>query len=187
MAKKVLIVYGSRHGATESTSEEIAKVLRGESLEVKVVNAKKEKISDISGYNLIIIGSGIQMGKWTSEPDDFLSQFRKDLANKRVAIFVSSAAQASLEYEKKTSEIENNRKQNLEEKANRYGLQPVSLVTFGGFWDYNHMNFLLRKMLSGFIPRIEAAGFKEIQPGLYDTRDWNVIRAWAKEMAAGIV
>jgi hypothetical protein len=38
-------------------------------------------------------------------------------------------------------------------------------------------------MLSSFIPRIEAASFKEIKPGLYDTRDWGVIRNWAKGLA----
>ena len=31
--------------------------------------------------------------------------------------------------------------------------------------------------------KIEAAGYKEIKPGLYDTRDWDAIRAWAAEMA----
>jgi menaquinone-dependent protoporphyrinogen oxidase len=184
MAKKVLIVYGTRYGATESTSEEIAGVLQGEGLEVRVVNAKKEKVKDISPYDLIITGSGMQMGKWTGGPENFLNQFRKELANKKVAIFVSSAAQALLEYEKKTGEIEQNRKQYLEEKAAKYNLQPVSMVIFGGVWDFNKMNFLFRKTLAGFKPRIEAAGFKEIKPGLYDTRDWNVIRSWAKELAA---
>jgi hypothetical protein len=48
------------------------------------------------------------------------------------------------------------------------------------------MNFLFRRTLSSFKPRIEAAGFKEIKPGLYDTRDWEAIRNWAKELAAGI-
>ncbi len=184
MAKKVLIVYGTRYGATESTSAEIAKVLQGEGLEVKVVNAKKEKVKDISPYDLIIVGSGMQMGKWTVEPEQFLNQFQKQLANKKVAIFVSSAAQALLEHEKKTEEIENNRKQNLEEKTAKYSLQPISMVTFGGVWDFNKMNFIFRKTLASFKPKIEAAGFKEIQPGLYDTRDWDAIRTWAKELAA---
>jgi hypothetical protein len=30
---------------------------------------------------------------------------------------------------------------------------------------------------------LEAAGFKETRPGVYDTRDWNAIRNWAKELA----
>jgi len=186
MSKKALIVYGTRYGATESTSEEIAKVLKGEGLEVKVVNAKKEKVRDISPYDLIIVGSGMQMGKWTGEPENFLNQFQKELANKKVAIFVSSAAQALIEYEKKTEEIEKNRKQYLEEKATKYNLQSISMVTLGGVWDFNKMNFLLKKTLSSFKPRIEAAGFKEIKPGLYDTRDWNAIRTWAKELATKV-
>jgi menaquinone-dependent protoporphyrinogen oxidase len=184
MAKKALIVYGTRYGATESTSEEIAKVLKGEGLEVKVVNAKKEKVKDISPYDLIIIGSGMQMGKWTGEPERFLNQFQKELANKKVAIFVSSAAQALIEYEKKTEEIENNRKKYLEEKAAKYNLQPISMVILGGVWDFNKMNLLFRKTLAGFKPKIEEAGFKEIKPGLYDTRDWDTIRKWAKGLIA---
>ncbi len=186
MSKKVLIVYGTRYGATESTSEEIAKVLQGEGLEVRVVNAKKEKVKDISGQDLIIVASGMQMGKWTGEPETFLNQFQKELANKKVAIFVSSAAQALIEYEKRTVEIEQNRKQYLEQKAAKYNLSPISMVIFGGVWDYNKMGFVFRKTLAGFKPRIEAAGFKEIKPGLYDTRDWDIIRAWAKDIATKV-
>ena len=184
MDKKALIVYGTRYGATQSTSEEIARVLREEGLEIRVVNAKKEKVKDISTYDLVIVGSGMQMGKWTGEPENFLKQFQKELENRKVAIFVSSAAQALIEYEKKTEEIENNRKQYLEQKAAKYNLHPVSMVILGGVWDFNKMNVLLRKTLASFKPRIEAAGFKEIKPGLYDTRDWNAIRTWAKELAS---
>ena len=69
---KALIVYGTRYGATAGTSEEIAKVLREEGLEVKVVNAKKERVKDISPYDLVVVGSGMQMFKWTGEAEDFL-------------------------------------------------------------------------------------------------------------------
>ena len=42
MPRKVLIAYETRYGATEGTSEEIAKALRGEGLDVIVVNASFE-------------------------------------------------------------------------------------------------------------------------------------------------
>jgi menaquinone-dependent protoporphyrinogen IX oxidase len=45
---KTLLVYGTRYGATMSTSEEIAKVLQAEGFEVKVANTKEEKIKDIA-------------------------------------------------------------------------------------------------------------------------------------------
>ena len=185
MAKKVLIIYGTRYGATAGTSEEIANVFQQAGLEVQVVNAKKEKIKDVAPYDLIVVGNGMQMGKWTGEPENFLNQFQKEISKKKVALFVSSAAQSLIEYEKKTAEIENNRRY-LQEKVAKYNLQPISQVIFGGVWDFNKMNFLLRKTLASFKPRIEAAGYKEIQPGFYDTRDWNVIRNWAKDLAAKI-
>jgi menaquinone-dependent protoporphyrinogen oxidase len=184
MIKKVLIVYGTRYGATESTSEEIAKVLQGEGLEVRVVNAKKEKVKDISPYDLIIIGSGMQMGKWTGEPENFLNLFQKELANKKLAVFVSSAALALAVSEKKTEDIEKMRREYLVDKVAKYNLQPISMVIFGGVWDFNKMNFLFRRTLASFKPKIEAAGFKEIKSGLYDTRDWNFIRTWAKELVS---
>jgi hypothetical protein len=99
---------------------------------------------------------------------------------------VSSAAQALIEYEKKTEEIEKARKQYLEDKAAKYNLHPISMVIFGGVWDFNKMFFLFRKTLAGFKPKIEAAGFKEIKPGLYDTRNWETIRTRAKEIATKI-
>lgn len=183
MPKQALIVYGTRYGATEGTSEEIAKVLRGEGLVVKVVNAKKEKVKDISGYDLVIVGSGMQMARWTGAAENFLRKFQKELSSKKVAIFVSSGAQALIEYEKKTEEIEKARRQYLEDKAAKYNLQPVSMVILGGVWDFNKMFFLFRKTLASFKPKIEEAGFKETKPGLYDTRDWEAIRTWAKELA----
>jgi menaquinone-dependent protoporphyrinogen oxidase len=186
MSKKILIVYGTRYGATEGTSEEIAKVLRSEGLDVGVVNARKEKVKDISEYDLVIVGSGIQMGKWTGAAEKFLRKFQKELSSKKVAIFVSSGAQALIEYEKKTEEIEKARKQYLEDKAVKYNLHPISMVIFGGVWDFNQLFFLFRKALASFKPRIEEAGFKEIKPGLYDTRDWDGIKTWAKEIATKV-
>ena len=186
MSKNCLIVYGTRYGATESTSEEIAKVLQSEGLDVRVVNAKKEKVEDISGYDLIIVGSGMQMAKWTGAAENFLKKFQKELSTNKIAIFVSSAAQALHEHEKNTEEIEKSRKEYLEDKAALYNLHPISMVIFGGVWNYNKMFFLFRKTLASFKPKIEEAGFQEIEPGLYDTRDWDTIRTWAKEIATKV-
>ena len=186
MSKKVLIVYGTRYGATESASEEIAKVLSESGLDTTVINAGKEKVKDISVYDMVIIGSGMQMAKWTGGAENFLKKYKKELSQKKTAIFVSSAAKAMFEYDKNNEELEKIKKQYLEDKAAQYGLNPVSMVIFGGVWDFNKMSFIFRKTMSPFKLKIEEAGFKEIEPGLYDTRDWDVIRNWAKEMAAKV-
>ena len=94
---KALLIYGTRYGATANTSEEIAKVLREEGLDVKVINAKKEKIKDISEFELIVVGSGMQMFRWTGEAEDFLKKFQKELPQKKLAVFVSSAVKSTYE------------------------------------------------------------------------------------------
>ena len=85
---KALIVYGTRYGAPASTSEEIAKTLRQEGIEVQVVDAKKEKVKDMTEYDLVIVGSGIQINRWTSESEAFLKKYQKELAKKKLALFV---------------------------------------------------------------------------------------------------
>jgi menaquinone-dependent protoporphyrinogen oxidase len=199
MSKKALIVYGTRFGATASTSEEIAKVLRNEGLDVRVVDSKKEKVKDISGYDLIIVGSGMMIDRWTKGPEKFLEKFRKELADKKLALFVSSGSQIMIEHEKKVEEfhfggktnillgdeaIARARKKYLEEKAEKYDLHPAALGLFGGVWDYHHMPWWSGKAAELAKPKLEAAGVKEAKPGVYDTRDWDAIRIWAKQLAA---
>jgi menaquinone-dependent protoporphyrinogen oxidase len=183
---KALIVYGTRYGATASTSEEIAEVLRKDGFDVRVVNAKGEKVRDISEYELVIVGSGMQIDRWTGEAEDFLKKFQKELAKKKVALFVSSGAQALIEHEGKPEKIGRGKKKYLEEKAAKYNLQPVALGLFGGVYDFNRWPWWAGKAKPMAKQQLDAAGFKETKPGIYDTRDWNTIRSWAKELAASL-
>jgi menaquinone-dependent protoporphyrinogen oxidase len=181
---KGLIVYGTRYGAAASTSQDIAETLRQEGLDVKVVNLKEEKVKDITDCELVIVGSGIQMGKWTKEPEKFLKKFQKELTKKKVALFVCcGSAQPLTEEERKPEHIEKARRKYLEEKAAKYNLQPVALGFFGGVYNFNKVPWLFRKFMAPVKPQLEAAGFKETEPGVYDTRDLNAIRSWAKEVA----
>jgi menaquinone-dependent protoporphyrinogen oxidase len=179
---KTLIVYGTRYGATTGTSEEIANVLKAEGFDVKVVNAKEEKIKDISPFDLIIVGSGMQFGRWTGEAEDFLKRFQKELAQKKVALFISTMKTVT-EREGKTEELEKTRKMELEDKVTKYNLQPTSLGFFGGVLDFNKMNIITRKTLGFLRPQLEKDGFKESPPGVYELRDWEEIRGWTKELA----
>ena len=76
------------------------------------------------------------------------------------------------------------RKIYLEEKAAKYDLQPIALGLFGGIWDYNHAPWWAGKAMVISKPKMAEAGLKETRPGVYDTRDWNAIRNWAKGLVA---
>ncbi len=182
--KKALIVYGTRYGATEMTAEEIGGVFRQKGLDVEVVNLKDDEVKDISEYGLVLVGSGIKIKKWTKEPEQFLKRFQKELTEKKTALFICCGAKYPLDEKTDVeTEIEYARKTYLEEKAAKYNLQPIALGLFGGVYNFNKMGWLFRKTLSAVKPQLEAAGIPETEPGLYDTRDVNAIRNWAKEVA----
>ncbi len=181
---KALIVYGTRYGTTADTSKIIADVLCQEGFEVRVVNANRDKVESIREFELVIVGSGIRMGRWTKEPEKFLEKFQKELPKKKVALFVCCGGANPLkDGEEKTKEMEDSKRKYLEDKAVQFNLNPIGLGFFGGIYDFNKMSWFLRKTMSGLKPKLEEAGFKETKNGVYDTRDLNAIRNWAKEVA----
>jgi menaquinone-dependent protoporphyrinogen oxidase len=176
---KALIVFGTRYGAAANTSEEIAKTLQQEGIETEVVNAKEQKIKDITTYDLIVVGSGIQIDRWTGEPEDFLKKFQKQLAAKKLAIFVCCGSATDKE---KPGAAERARQKYLEEKAAKYKLNPVMMGLFGGVYNFNKVPWYMKKGMEAFRPQVEAS-YKEIEPGVYDTRDLNVIHTWSQQLA----
>lgn len=182
-AMKTLIVYGTRYGATAGTSDEIGKVLQEEGFDVRVANAKKEKIKDISEYDLVVVGSGMQMFRWTSEPEKFIKKFQKELRQKKIAIFISSGAQAILRHDGDQQSMDDAWRKYLVEKAEKYELEPVMMAIFGGVWDYNKMGFVFKKTMEPFKMKLREANISETETDVFDTRDWDEIRNWARELA----
>ncbi len=182
--KKALIVYGTRYGTTANTSDVIADTLKQVGYEVKIVDAKKEKVQTISEFDLILVGSGIQMGKWTGEPEDFIKKYQKELATKKLALFVSCGGANPLsEGEQKNKELNNAKTKYLEEKAQELKVNPIALGFFGGCYDFNKMSWFFKKTLSSIKPKLESAGYKESKAGLYDLRDLDAICDWTREVA----
>jgi len=178
---RALIVYGTRTGTAAVTAQDIAKQLQNQGVETKVVDAKKEKIGSVGEYDLIIVGSGIQMNSWTGEPESFLRKFQKELAGKKVALYVNCGSAAEAMNEGKPEVAANARRRYLEEKAAKYNLAPVALGFFGAIYNFNTMSWMMRKGMENERPKL-AAAYKETAPGVYDTRDLEGIRNWTREL-----
>ena len=71
----------------------------------------------------------------------------------------------------------------LDDKVAKYGLHPLATGFFGGVINFNKMNPLTRRTFGFIRPQLEKDGFKESEPGIYELRDWEEIRKWAKELA----
>jgi menaquinone-dependent protoporphyrinogen IX oxidase len=182
---KALIVYGTRTGTAAITAQDIAQQLQNQGVETKVVDAKKEKNESIAEYDLIIVGSGIAVGNWTGEPESFLKKFQKELAGKKVALFVNCGSAAEAMNVGKPEVATNARRKYLEEKAAKYNLTPVALGFFGAIYNFNTMSLIMRKGMESLRPEL-AAAYKETEPGVYDTRDLDGIRNWARELLTKI-
>ncbi len=182
---KALIVYGTRTGTAAITAQEIAQTLQKQGIDTKVVDAKKEKIKTITEYDLIIVGSGIQIGRWTGEPEDFLKKHQKELATKKVALFVNCGCAAEKLNPDKPEIAENGKTKYLIEKAAKYHLTPISLGFFGAIYNFNTMSWIMKKGLENERPKL-AAAYKETQPGVFDTRDIEAMQKWAEELATKI-
>ena len=48
------------------------------------MNAKEDKVRDILEYRLVVVGSGMALGNWVNEAEDFLEKFQEDFENKKL-------------------------------------------------------------------------------------------------------
>lgn len=173
MNVKILVCYGSRHGSTAEISERIAETLRNRGAQVDLINLKKEKVKDIKDYDLIVIGSGIQMGKWTKEALNYIKKNREILSHKKVAIFVSCMSASQPDQCNKA------RREYLENITQDYPeINPISMGLFGGLIDTTRGNFMTKSIMQALAKSfVENEG---VPPERIDLRDWEQIHIWAE-------
>lgn len=175
---KALIVYGSRYGTAAEIAQEIARVIEEEGFEVDLKEDKNVKKLDPSLYDLIVVGSGIKMGKWTKNSIKFLKDNRKVLKDKKVALFVSCSA--ANEEKSRDMGWEDYLKKVSEENLDG---EPVDMGLFGSKYDPDAKHGMMYKMTIKFWKKdLEDKGYDTSKP--QDFRDWTEIRTWARGLAA---
>jgi len=174
---KALIVYGTRYGTAAEIAEEIARVIWDEGIEVDLIDAKFVKDCDVTPYDLVVVGSGIKMGKWTKESLKFLNNNQSALIKKKVALYVSCGA-ANNEKTKPEGQ-----EKYLDDVALKYlSGKPVAMGLFGSVYDPNAKHGLLYKFTMRFIKKeLEKQGIDTSKR--HDYRNWDEIRAWARGLA----
>jgi menaquinone-dependent protoporphyrinogen oxidase len=174
---KALIVYGTRYGTATEIAEEIGVVMENEGIEVDVDDARGLKNFDLSPYQLVVVGSGIKMGKWTNKALKFLKENREELAGKKVAIFVTCGAANE---EKNRAE---GQEKYLDQVAEKHlSNEPVATGLFGSKFDPNAKHGLMYGFTMKAIKKdLEKQGIDTSKP--IDYRDWDQIRDWARSLA----
>ena len=167
---RALIAYGTRYGSTTGISEKIKDVFESHEIEVDLVNLGKEKIRNLD-YDLIVIGSGIQVGNWTKESLKFLEKNAAMIKQKKHALFVTSGLARDKSKQDEYTE------QYLSQVAEKYGLDPVSVGLFVGSFDMSKYNFPVKLLMKVMTKDFEEEGYDLRKP--VDLREWNLIEDWA--------
>jgi menaquinone-dependent protoporphyrinogen oxidase len=131
--------------------------------------------SDVTEYDLVIVGSGILAGKWTKNTLGFLKDNEVALAEKNVAFFVSCGD--AFDPEKREKAHENY----LVKVANQIpSIKPLKMGLFGGVYNPEKYVFGLKHMMKYKSRYLKTVGADLNQK--YDMRDWDQIQNWTQEL-----
>ena len=165
MSKKILIAYASKCGSTAEVASAIGRTLAQAGVRVDMLPANK--VTDLSSYQAVFVGSAIRMAKWLREAVDFVSENRATLQHIPTAYFTVCATMIEdtpVKRAKAAGFIE----------PMRTILTPAAEGYFAGKVDPNTLSFIENISLKA----------KEVPQG--DFRDWNKITNWAQSIYAQI-
>lgn len=124
---KILIVYATKHGFTESCVTRLVEKLNGN---VAIFNLNEDKGVVISDYDNVIIGGPIYMGQILKQVKQFCINNVEMLNKKKIGLFVCGMSDS----EKLTLELNQYFPETLINTATTTG-------TFGGAFTFKNMNF----------------------------------------------
>ena len=166
MSNRVLVTYATRTRSTAEVAKAISEVLttRGFAVDVKPV---KEKPS-LDGYHGVILGSAIRMGAWLPEMIKFIRDNQAKLNEVPTAIFTVHMLNTG-------NDSANHDAQRAYTLPVHKMLHPVDEAFFAGNLDISKLS-LPDRVLTKIM-----ANDQDLKVG--DLRDWNKIRAWAREVS----
>lgn len=174
---KVLVVYGTRHGATKGIAERIAETLRGEGLDVTLTSVQDAR--DVGLFDAYVIGSAAYMGHWIKEAAGFVRDHMELFARRPVWLF-SSGPVGTDTVDKQGRDIL------VASEPSEFGefdpaIHPRGEKVFFGAYDPDAPAMNFAESIGQRFFRLMPAAREALPAG--DFRDWPAIEAWAREIA----
>ena len=164
---RVLVAYGTKHGATAEIAQVIADTLRVAGLEVDVQRARRVRFRSLEPYRAVVLGSAVYRGRWRR---DAVRLLRRSQLKARDVWLLSSGPVG--EDKGDPEQLEKwTKPPRVREIAESIGVREH--VVFGGMVAED----------AGFIRKKMA---RNIPPELRDRREWHQIEAWAQSIATAL-
>ncbi|MGW1010336.1 flavodoxin domain-containing protein [Streptomyces termitum] len=93
--KRVLVAYGSKHGATAGIADEIGRALRDDGFDTDVRPAGT--VTDVGGYDGVVLGGALYAGRWNGEARRCARRNAEQLRHRPVWLFSSGPVDRSAE------------------------------------------------------------------------------------------
>jgi menaquinone-dependent protoporphyrinogen oxidase len=159
----VLVAFASKHGATRGIAGSIAVQLRMDDLDVDLTDVSD--VTNVAGYDAIVLGSAVYMGKLLPEVREFVSKFEGELSRVPIWLFSSGPIGHDPKPEGEAAEIEE-----LAAKLHVRGR-----AVFAGKLDKKRLG-LVEKIAVMCVGAPEG-----------DFRTWDEIEQWARDLARELV
>jgi menaquinone-dependent protoporphyrinogen oxidase len=159
----VLVAAAGRHGSTGEIAAAIGRVLRERGVETDV--ARIEDVASVAGYDAVVLGSAVYVGRWVEQARQFVDAHAEELASRPTWLF-SSGPVGDPPKPPPGSAVD------VAEIVRRTA--PEEHRVFGGKVDRSRLGLAERMIL-------RAVGARE-----GDYRDWGEIRRFAEVIAASV-
>ncbi|MFJ6479778.1 MULTISPECIES: flavodoxin domain-containing protein [unclassified Streptomyces] len=93
--KRVLVAYGSKHGATAGIASQIGRTLREDGLDATVLPA--DDVKDVRGYDAVVLGGALYAGHWSGKAKRCAERNADYLKHRPVWLFSSGPVDSSAE------------------------------------------------------------------------------------------
>lgn len=84
---RVLVTAASKHGSTYEIAQAIATELSSEGIEAEARELRA--VTTLEGYDAVVLGSAVYIGKWLKEAKDFVATHAEELKRRPVWLFSS--------------------------------------------------------------------------------------------------
>jgi menaquinone-dependent protoporphyrinogen oxidase len=162
---RLLVAYASKHESTAEIAQAIAEELRGAGIAVDLLEAGEVGRTD--DYDAVVLGSAVYMKRWRPSARHLLRRLERELGQRPLWIF-SSGPVGDADIDPSWCE-------------------PAGILTRA-----QHMNLRDHVIFGGRVPQdprnfVERAMLRDTPPDIQDRREFEGIRAWARDIAESLV
>ena len=164
----ILVTYATKYGSTKEVAERMGATLKGLGHTVDITPAAD--VTDVGGYEAVVVGSPLYIGKILKDASAFFEQHQAALEAKPVAFFFMGPTKAEDDLDAARVQIP--------PVLERIGwLTPVATEMFVGKYDPATLHGLDKLMTKPKASPLHGVSAR-------DDRDWNAIEAWAASLPA---